>query len=429
MEPIIAEFRDKLDKYQLENIFNMDETGLLYRALPTRTYVSRSEGDRQNIRGTKALKAKDRATLVLCTNVTGTCKIEPLLVGSSKQPHCFRDTPCPIPYTCQSNAWVDRTVYRFWWSNVFLPEVRRFTSDPVALLMDNCAGHDPNCIDPTGQVDVYFFPPNVTSVYQPLDQGIIASVKAVYKREMVGRLVEAYGKYDELQEVASRAKKGRKGLQFGCPATILDAAQIIQKSWKNLSLDTIVRCWKRANCLPHSLEELVSSSNARKPTAPHESAPARSVCDILSTISNMPRNQEHLESIGLTDVVEILKKSDEEELVNLVERWLDLEEDPEIIAAQDLHLAQSIDNEFDASAVDSSTCSQQQSMSESMSDSLPHAPMEVDEDLGVAAKEAFLKSALAIIEMNINDPVLLAAAQIVKNHCMKSYSRLCFNFL
>lgn len=128
----------------------------------------------------------------------------------------------------------------------------------------------------------------------------------------------------------------------------------------------------------------------------------------------MPRNQEHLESIGLTDVVEILEKSDEEELVNLVERWLDLEEDPEIIAAQDLHLAQSIDNEFDASAVDSSTCSQQQSMSESMSDSLPHAPMEVDEDPGVAAKEAFLKSALAIIEMNINDPVLLAAAQIVK---------------
>jgi hypothetical protein len=50
----------------------MDETGLLYRAMPTRSYVSRDEGPRKTIRGTKALRAKDRLTLVLCVNATGT---------------------------------------------------------------------------------------------------------------------------------------------------------------------------------------------------------------------------------------------------------------------------------------------------------------------------------------------------------------------
>ena len=112
----------------------MDETGLLYRALPTRSYISLEEGSRKNIRGTKVLRAKDRVTLVLCVNATGTCKEAPLIVGTSKNPHCFRDAPSPIPYINQRNAWVDREVYKGWWFHIFLPAVRKFTKEPVALL-------------------------------------------------------------------------------------------------------------------------------------------------------------------------------------------------------------------------------------------------------------------------------------------------------
>ena len=85
----------------------MDESELFYRALPTRTYVSSEEGDRTRIRGSKTLRAKDRVTLILCVNADGSCKIPP--VGSAKNPHCFRDSPSPIPYLSQRNAWVDRT--------------------------------------------------------------------------------------------------------------------------------------------------------------------------------------------------------------------------------------------------------------------------------------------------------------------------------
>ncbi|EFX67751.1 hypothetical protein DAPPUDRAFT_63746, partial [Daphnia pulex] len=185
-------------------IFNMDETGLFFRALPTRTYVCREEGQRKTVRGTKALRAKDRLTLVLCANATGTCKIDPLLVGSAKNPHCFRDQQSPVPYVNLKNAWVDREIYRGWWNNIFLPAIRKHTKEPVALLMDNCSGHDPSCADPTGQVEIIFFPPNCTSVFQPLDQGIITTLKTLYKREMLSSFAAAYEKFEELQELAKK---------------------------------------------------------------------------------------------------------------------------------------------------------------------------------------------------------------------------------
>ncbi len=70
--------------------------------------------------------------------------------------------------------------------------------------MDNCAGHDINICDPTGQVEIIFFPPNCTSVYQPLDQGIISTLKTIYKKEMLSEFVVAYEKREELEVLASQ---------------------------------------------------------------------------------------------------------------------------------------------------------------------------------------------------------------------------------
>lgn len=96
-------------------------------------------------------------TLVFCVNATGTCKVPPLLIGASKKPVCFADKDAGeilIPYTNQRNAWLDRDVYHHWWNKIFLPAVREHApnGEPVALLLDNCSGHDPLCIDPLGQV-------------------------------------------------------------------------------------------------------------------------------------------------------------------------------------------------------------------------------------------------------------------------------------
>ena len=72
--------------------------------------------------------------------------------------------------------------------------------------MENCSGHDPTLTDTTGQVEIIFLPPNCTSVYQPLDQGIISTLKTIYKREMLIEFVKAYDNFDELQAQASEVK-------------------------------------------------------------------------------------------------------------------------------------------------------------------------------------------------------------------------------
>ena len=47
--------------------------------------------------------------------------------------------------------------------------------------MDNCRAHpDLNSIDPN--VQIRFLPANTTSVIQPMDQGVTATAKALYRR-------------------------------------------------------------------------------------------------------------------------------------------------------------------------------------------------------------------------------------------------------
>lgn len=57
MQKVRAACRD----YELENIFNVDETGLQYKILPKRTYLASLE-NRKTARGTKDMKAKERVS-------------------------------------------------------------------------------------------------------------------------------------------------------------------------------------------------------------------------------------------------------------------------------------------------------------------------------------------------------------------------------
>ena len=101
---------------------------------------------------------------------------------------------------------------------------------------------------------MFYFPPNCTSVVQPLDQGIISAFKVNYKAEMVSDLVKAYsGNLVELRDNANKAKKGRKGLKVGCSANLLDASRLTSRCWDRITEETIVNCWRHADCLPPQL--------------------------------------------------------------------------------------------------------------------------------------------------------------------------------
>lgn len=91
--------------YAPEDICNMDETGLFYRMPPSK---SLTQGPRQ---GTKQFK--DRITVALCTNATGSDRVKPLGIGRSAQPRCFKDfmPSSYVSYYSTKKAWMTGYIF------------------------------------------------------------------------------------------------------------------------------------------------------------------------------------------------------------------------------------------------------------------------------------------------------------------------------
>lgn len=227
--------------YEIDNIFNVDETGIFFRLLPKNTYLSTSE-NRKTARGTKSMKAKDRVSAYMCTNATGTGKVPMSIIGKSKNPRCFRIGPCPIKYFSQANAWSDSATFKLWWLEVFIPFIRHWTHQPVLLLMDGCASHE-DLVDPRGQITMMTYPPNCTSKHQPQDMGIIAATKRYYRRRFLAMRTSTMTVVHKLREEAKKRKMvaGTMGLAEGHPAHVLDAAELMEAAWKDVTAETIAR--------------------------------------------------------------------------------------------------------------------------------------------------------------------------------------------
>ncbi|RWS23021.1 Pdc2p-like protein [Leptotrombidium deliense] len=78
----VPKLRAKITEYNMNDIFNFDETALFYKLEPDRTLANKQVcGRKQN---------KERITIALCTNSTGTEKMKPVVIGKSKTPRCFK---------------------------------------------------------------------------------------------------------------------------------------------------------------------------------------------------------------------------------------------------------------------------------------------------------------------------------------------------
>uniref|UniRef100_A0A5S6R290 DDE-1 domain-containing protein n=1 Tax=Trichuris muris TaxID=70415 RepID=A0A5S6R290_TRIMR len=86
-----------------------------------------------------------------------------------------------------------------WMKKVFVPEVKRYQeaigkTGKVLLLIDNAPAHP--VIDLLNSVDelvtVKFFPPNVISSIQLMDQGVIRSFKGLYRKNLLRKLLMKY---------------------------------------------------------------------------------------------------------------------------------------------------------------------------------------------------------------------------------------------
>ena len=259
--------RPILDEYRPHNIYNMDETGLYFRSFPTRGYILGEESCRR-ARGTKNLKAKNRVTILVCANATGTDKVPLAIIGKSKSPVCFRGTGngSPLPYYSQNNSWATRGVILRWLREVFVPHVKKQTSEPVLLFWDNCSAHEVEFKD--SQVTVIFLAANSTSTHQPMDIGVIVAIKTKYKMILVQRLVETMGD-SELRALGSSLRKGTAGLAFGFLPHLRDVAEILKDIWNAVSAETIVNCFLKSPLWSVDQTEQLEGFSDKKGTYRH----------------------------------------------------------------------------------------------------------------------------------------------------------------
>jgi hypothetical protein len=136
----------------------MDEIGLFFPLLPRYSLLMPNE-DISTARGKK--KVKDRVSLIVCTNASGSHKIPCALIGKPQEAACIKDRQWPIPYFNQAKAWMDVETCCKWFNEVSYPEVKKRTGRRVQLLMDNGPGHIEAFEH--NNIRIVFFPPNCTS--------------------------------------------------------------------------------------------------------------------------------------------------------------------------------------------------------------------------------------------------------------------------
>jgi hypothetical protein len=174
----------------IEAVFNMDETGLFFRRVITKT-LARKEAHKQMVMGTK--QKGERMAIALCCNAKGHY-LRPVVSWRSQNPRCCKGFPLqgdtsPFWYVKSTKAWFTTDAFRKWFEEEFVTCVRKYLVDlnlpPRAiLLLDNAPTHlEMDC----NGVSTVFLPANTTSIIQPLDHGLIRYFKAVYWQEAEAR--------------------------------------------------------------------------------------------------------------------------------------------------------------------------------------------------------------------------------------------------
>ena len=177
-----------------QQIFIVDETGLFWKKMPEKTYISRKE---KTMPGFKA--AKDRLTLMLGGNASGDFKLKPLLVYRADNPRALKNinkSQLPVIWKSNKKAWVTLVVFKDWFFHHFIPEVKLYCQENdvpfnILLILDNAPGHPPYLDNLDPDVKVVYLPPNTTSLLQPMDQGVIANFKQYYIRRTYRQALNA----------------------------------------------------------------------------------------------------------------------------------------------------------------------------------------------------------------------------------------------
>jgi len=212
-----------INQYDGNDIFNGDESALFFRCFPGKTMA---------FKGDKCLNgknSKERITMMICSNLTGTNKIRPLVIGRSKTPRCFKNIKSlPVDYEFNKKAWMTGHLFEKW----LMKLDDRFTEEKrnVLFICDNCSAHNKEVQQKLKSIRLEFFPPNLTSILQPMDQGIIRTIKVHYRKSLISKVLESIENQQPLLKIS-----------------LLDCINNLSEIWDTKVTPLIIQnCFKRA---------------------------------------------------------------------------------------------------------------------------------------------------------------------------------------
>lgn len=230
----LNEFVDMISpgNYSPQQIYNADETGLNFKALPKKSLASKEESAAPGFK-----MNKQRLTVLACSNAAGTLKIPLMVIGKSKRPRALKNMnmdSLPVFYRNQNKAWMTGSLFKEWFDTQFVPTVKKFNEEnglpPRALLLiDNAPSHPSDMRLVCGGIKAIFLPPNVTSVLQPMDQGVLQNLKLGYRKKLLRFIIE-----NDENSVVENLKK----------ITIKDVIFWTAESWQNTTVNLIRKSWK-----------------------------------------------------------------------------------------------------------------------------------------------------------------------------------------
>ena len=220
-----------VEGYDAKNIWNCDEMGCFWKALPDKGLAER----KKSCKGGK--RSKLRVTITFFVNALGESESLPIVIWKSENPRCFKGvkkSQLPVCYYSQKKSWMTADILKDILSKINGRLVRdqRF----ILLLMDNAGCHPPDMAEKFSNIRVVFLPANTTSRLQPLDLGIIKKFKTYYRKFF-------------MRYVLTRIEECSTATEVTNSITILHAIQWIAEAWKCVDSVVIIKCFRKAGIL------------------------------------------------------------------------------------------------------------------------------------------------------------------------------------
>jgi hypothetical protein len=147
--------------------------------------------------------SKESITVLACSNASGTHKLQLVYIGKSKKPRSFMSLKMRyFPVHCYNHrkAWMNQEIFKDWFFKQFVPSVREHLRsknlpETSMLLLDNAPSHPNDSVPKTrdGRIFVAYLPPNVKSLLQPMDQGVLEAFRRRYWKALLRAVLEEDG--------------------------------------------------------------------------------------------------------------------------------------------------------------------------------------------------------------------------------------------